>query len=132
MPYGEDIVDEKIPYTAAEAEMKNKIDTKLLSLESVTKDLETRLELLLLNVQDKFQDLYERESQYMKILDCDELIKEAIYEEKNNLIQSLLDLISGKIRKDSHPGTDSNTDTINKIELLAVLEAWRKGMKRKL
>jgi len=101
------------------------IDEKVSFLGEEIKLNTRRLDSFRDAMQDNFQDLYRRESFYLKEQDWEELFKERIEEEKSKLIQSLLDLISGKIRRPA-PNGEQESEKINQIELLAILEAWRK------
>jgi regulator of RNase E activity RraB len=75
---------------------------------------------------EKFwQDVIGRDATYITTTEWHELFKEEIKHQKNKLINSLLDLISGKIKKTS-PLEDKDPEKIYKLELLAVLEEWRK------
>lgn len=97
------------------------VDEKMSSLQKELKSLKDTMS----RWDDHILKIYGRESNFLKMQDWDELFKEAIQDEKNKVTQSLLDLISGKIKR---PSALENTDSdkISKIELLAVLEAWQK------
>jgi hypothetical protein len=101
------------------------IDQKFSFLQEEIKVNTRRLDTFRDDITDHFLDLYRRETFYLKSEDFIELFKEHIDKEKDKLIQSLLNLVSGKIRRPV-PNGEQESEKINQIEVLALLEAWRK------
>lgn len=123
------------PTQPADAANKAYVDQKVIAMQlDIQKTLKDQndehdfqirsIKRLMDGFDDHVQQSFARESILVKVPDWYELFKDEIKHEKNKLINSVLDLISGKIEK---PLPLGNTDPayINKLELLAVLEAWR-------
>jgi len=108
------------PNDPSDAVNKAYVDNTALSLQNQL----DKLKYSMSGWDDHILKIYGRESNFVKMQEWDELFKEDFLDEKNKLINCLLDLISGKIKKTS-PLESSDLEKINKIELLAVLEAWR-------
>ena len=108
------------PNDPSDAVNKAYVDNTAMSLQKELDKLKYRMS----GWDDHILEIYGRESNFVKMQEWDELFKEDFLDEKNKLINSLLDLISGKIKRPSSVET-SDVEKINKIELLAVLEAWR-------
>jgi hypothetical protein len=108
------------PNDPKDAANKTYVDNAIFSMRKEIQVIKYHME----GFDDHILQIFGRETNYLKMQDWDELFKEDFLEEKNKLIQCLLDLISGKI---SRPPLFDSTDLekINKAELLAVLESWR-------
>lgn len=114
------VINVATPNEPSDAANKAYVDNTTLFMQNEMKDLKYRMA----GWDQHVLDIYAYFTNFIKTEEWDQFFKQDLLEEKNKLIECLLDLISGKIKRPSQ-FESTDLEKINKTELLAILEAWR-------